>query len=708
MDIGQLQNSRNPRQVRACQLLDPCGGEKHSQNPRQSTCERSVGRDNALGGATAYEMRLNASRDVNRAATKRREPLTEASFATFRPSLLYGKDSKYGGGMSEVEINVNEIAGHAAADLVESFFSSMGNTTKDQIAKYKIRFGSGFSSYLTETLARYSRFKTLINRHDSINLDDNYVPTRIRDENVVFRSDDFFSELVEKKRFIIEGTAGLGKTLFVRNMLRHTILYERKYIPILFELRNLHLDNTLSLTANLVKQVSDYIPGFNEDHFRFGLERGKFIIYLDGIDEISLEDRSRYASEILDMAYRFTETPILLSTRPDDFYLPWEVFRVARLQPMTRDQTVLMLSKLQYDPEIKNSFIETITPDFFREHAEFLPTPLLATLMMLTYSEYATAPSKMHVFYEQAFQTLFHKHDFIKGAYSRTIESKLDVEQFRQVLAAFCFVSYLQERFSFLQFQVLEDVRSALALAGIDADKDDFLKDLLVTVCLLQRDGNHITFVHRSFQEYFAALFISRSPPSEIFDIIEALVSRARVDAVIRMIVQLNDGLVEQEWVLPKLRELEGFFEGRKSDLGLIRATLGNPHFHRGLTFNGPAKIDRHSLGIILGEYSHSERQGADDYVDDSRAIAKYLDEQQMLADKEQPYNRAALGARKRELQGHSLNLAALPADLVSGLRCVREMAADLRRLREIKQRLEDDHVKRSNGIRGLLSKYKK
>lgn len=610
--------------------------------------------------------------------------------------------------MSEIQINVNEIAGHAAADLVESFFSSLGNTTREQIAKYKIRFGSGFSRYLTETLARYSRFKTLINRHDAIDLGDNYVPTRIRDGGVILRSDDFFDELVERKRFIIEATAGQGKTLFVRNMLRHTILYEKKYIPILFELRHLHLDNTRSLTANLVKQVADYIPGFNEDHFRFGLEHGKFIIYLDGIDEISLENRARYASEILDMAYRFTETPILLSTRPDDFYFPWEVFRVAKLQPMTREQTVLMLSKLQYDAEIKSSFINTITPEFFDEHAEFLSVPLLATLMMLTYSEYATVPTKMHVFYEQAYQTLFHKHDFIKGAYSRTIESRLDVEQFRQVLAAFCFISYLQERFSFLQYQVIEDIRAALALAGIIADKDNFLKDLLVTVCLLQRDGNHVTFVHRSFQEYFAALFIAKSPPSEIFDIMEALVSRGRVDTVVRMIVQLNDGLVEQEWVLPKLRELNGLFEDGTSDLALIKTILGNPQFHRGLTFAGPGRFDRHGLSIILTEYSRTEQQAADDYMDDSRLISRYLDEQQTLADKEQPHNRAAIGAKKREMQGRGFNLAVLPGDLIGRLRCVKELAADLRKLRAVMELLEQEQEKRSKGIKGLLAKYKK
>ncbi|WP_180162286.1 NACHT domain-containing protein [Sinorhizobium medicae] len=485
-------------------------------------------------------------------------------------------------------------------------------------------------------------------------------------------------------------------------------MYERKYIPILFELRHLHLDNTQSLTANLVKQVADYVPGFNEDHLRFGMESGKFIIYLDGIDEISLADRTRYASEILDIAYRFTDTPILLSTRPDDFYLPWEVFRVARLLPMTREQTVLMLSKLQYDAEVKDTFIRAITPEYFREHFEFLSIPLLATLMMLTYSEFATIPSKMHVFYEQAYQTLFHKHDFIKDAYSRTIESGLDVEQFRLVLAAFCFISYLQERFSFLQFQVIEDIKAALSLARIEAEFDDFLKDLLVTVCLLQRDGNYITFIHRSFQEYFAALFISRSPPSEIFEIIEALVSRGSVDSVISMIVQLNEGVVEQEWVLPKLRELDNLFEGKRSDIALISSALGTPQFHSGLTYTKSARIDRNSFRIILREYSEVDRRRTDDYADDTRSISSYVEEQQSLADKQQPHNRAALGARKRESQGQAFNIAVLPANLISGLRCVRETAADLRELRKIKDALEEKQEKRSDGIRGLLAKYKK
>ncbi len=610
--------------------------------------------------------------------------------------------------MSEVEINVNEIAGHAAADLVESFFSSVGTATKDQIAKYKVRFGHGFSRYLTETVARYSKFKTLINRHEAIDFDQNYVPVRIQFGKDVFRGEDFFAQLASGKRFIVEGTAGLGKTLFVRHLLRHTTIYEKQYIPILFELRHLHLDNTQSLIANLVKQVSDYLPGFTEEHLRFGMASGKFIIYLDGIDEIALVDRTRYAAEILDLAYRYPETPVLLSTRPDDFYLPWEAFKVAKLLPMTREQTTLMLSKLNYDSDIKATFIKAITREFFEEHKEFLSIPLLATLMMLTFSEFASVPSKMHVFYEQAYQTLFHKHDFIKGAYSRTIESELDVEQFRQVLAAFCFISYLQERFSFLQFQVIEDIKAAFTLAYIDADSDDFLKDLLVTVCLLQRDGTYTTFIHRSFQEYFAALFISKSPPSEVFDIVEALVARGRVDNVLRMIFQLNEGVMIKEWVIPKLKTLEGLFDEKLSDIALIRSILGTPVYENGLTFSKVGKIDHKSLRIILNEFSDRADERTGDYQDDRRVITSYIDVQRSLSERQEEYDRKALAAHKREAQGQGFNIGALPDSLLNQLRCVREIASDLRELQSLRVSLEGKLEERSDGIRNLLSKYKR
>ncbi|TCR70722.1 hypothetical protein [Rhizobium sp. BK376] len=58
--------------------------------------------------------------------------------------------------MAEFDVNINEIVGHAAADLIESFFTSLGDKTAEQIKRFKIKFGKGFSRYLAESFNRYS------------------------------------------------------------------------------------------------------------------------------------------------------------------------------------------------------------------------------------------------------------------------------------------------------------------------------------------------------------------------------------------------------------------------------------------------------------------------------------------------------------------------------------------------------------------------
>ncbi len=610
--------------------------------------------------------------------------------------------------MPGIESRVIEIVSHAAVNLIDEFFASTGTATEEQIAQYKLRLCKGFFRYISEAAARYSKYKTLLNRYDAIELADNYVPAYLSDGENTVPAGEFFRKIVDHKRVIVEGTAGVGKTLFIRHMFQHAILCEKSYIPILFELRNLHLDGDRSLIANLARQVSPYVPGFSEDHLRFGLRTGRFMIFLDGIDEISLDNRVRYAGEILDLAYRYTEAPILLSTRPDDFYGPWETFRVAKLLPMTRSQTTQMLSKLQFETDIRSKFISNITEEYFAEHAEFLSVPLLATLMLLTYSEFSAVPSRIHVFYEQAFQTLFLKHDFIKGAFSRRIESGLDVEQFRRVLTAFCFISYLEERYSFLQYEALENIKDALKITGFECDSETFLKDLLVTVCLLQRDGNYITFVHRSFQEYFTARFVTTISPGEVFDVMEELMLRGRTDAVVRMALELNEGLIEEKWLLPKLKALDTVLDkGELSDIELVTLVLGSASFQQGLLFPNKGKLDWNTFLFVCKEYSTIEMRSGDKYHDDGGAILGYIDAQRHLSERGADHNKAVLRAHQRQLAGEPLSLRLLPVELINRLRCVCEAASALRGIVHIRERVSERQAERSRGLHKLLSKYK-
>jgi hypothetical protein len=64
------------------------------------------------------------------------------------------------------------------------------------------------------------------------------------------------------------------------------------------------------------------------------------------------------------------------------------------------------------------------------------------------------------------------------------------------------------------------------------------------------------TFSHRSFQEYFAAYFLSRVKVDEFATILPKLIARASYDSVVGMAAEMNRERFEEAWALPTLTRL--------------------------------------------------------------------------------------------------------------------------------------------------------
>jgi hypothetical protein len=138
--------------------------------------------------------------------------------------------------------------------------------------------------------------------------------------------------------------------------------------------------------------------------------------------------------------------------------------------------------------------------------------------------------------------------------YRRKTHGNLPIDEFRDCLSAFCLVSYSKERFTFTNAEVRETIKSAMSLERKQVEPTDFLNDLVECVCLLQMEGLQYEFTHRSFQEYFAACFISRSPTGSVASMLDQF-CRRREDNVVRMAFSMNRKLLEREWILPRLNE---------------------------------------------------------------------------------------------------------------------------------------------------------
>ena len=175
---------------------------------------------------------------------------------------------------------------------------------------------------------------------------------------------------------------------------------------------------------------------------------------------------------------------------------------------------------------------------------------------MLTYGYSADIPNKLSIFYNQAYEALYQRHDALKGAYKRDRESDLDIISFERVLSAFCILTYDERKFQFSRVEALQYIRKSSELVGINVNQDHFLEDLMQAVCFLVQDGLFLTFTHRSFQEYFTAKFIVNTHDQKIKkELLKKFYPDLWRDNIYELVYELDPTFFETDIILPFLNE---------------------------------------------------------------------------------------------------------------------------------------------------------
>jgi len=74
-----------------------------------------------------------------------------------------------------------------------------------------------------------------------------------------------------------------------------------------------------------------------------------------------------------------------------------------------------LIRKLDYNQDIKQKFLTEVENKLFEKYETFASNPLLLTIMLMTFDQYAEIPEKIHLFYQECFQALYSRHDASKG-----------------------------------------------------------------------------------------------------------------------------------------------------------------------------------------------------------------------------------------------------------------------------------------------------
>ena len=415
-----------------------------------------------------------------------------------------------------------EYANVVNGDYVKSFMEF-----KDTISLVMPQNGSEigntasevFIPYLERVKQRYETVKNLLYKDEPKPLYDFYVPNHAihsignhkkstRIENVTAES------LMELSNFlIVEGVGGLGKTTMMQHLLVDAVdnFLKLRRIPVFLALKN-YKESNKSLCDYVFHAAQDFCPAITQEDFITTLNDGLFLLLFDGLDEIDYCHHERFEREIERLSDRYPKNRYVISSRPFQSFASFVRYSKVKIQPFTKAQALALVDKLVYrpdEPEVKEKFRDMLDKTLYDTHMSFVQNPLMLTIMLMTFGKYAEVPTKMHIFFRNAFHTMYDTHDATKGAFKRKFKTGLKIDDAERLIAEICFRSYRDGKY---EFTADEFIGYFDKLSKVDASVKarDFLYDIQHNLCLIYVEGHYYQFIHRSFQEYFAVLFMSR------------------------------------------------------------------------------------------------------------------------------------------------------------------------------------------------------
>lgn len=450
--------------------------------------------------------------------------------------------------------------------------------TKEKSDWVVAKFERTFGKHLISTEKRCRRIKTIFTGEDFVDISDLYVNLNLSFGENSIRDEDIVLKMSSYPRVVISGTGGAGKTMMMKYLALYCIDNHVKKIPLFIELRNLDEHIPANFTRTIFEYVADEQESDNYNVFREGLRNGAFIIFFDGLDEVSPTKRDQVFKSIRQLATRFPKTNIVASTRPEIDVRSWDDFHSLNVMGMTHNQATRLIKKIDFPIEMKSEFLDLNTKEFFEKHNSFLEVPLLCSLMLLTYNDYRVVPSRITVFYDQAFETLYRRHDRSKeGFYKRKFESDLSSDRFRQIFEVFCYKTLIKGKYSFSDSEIRDFISQSSSISEIDVSADSYASDLVSSICVVMRDGLTLHFIHRSFQEYFAAKFMLRYRGANTFEVFDRALSQAVINDVSKMAMDMDQQTFEREWAFPWLDKIVKSMRRLKPEnrwLGLLRNTF--------------------------------------------------------------------------------------------------------------------------------------
>jgi hypothetical protein len=416
----------------------------------------------------------------------------------------------------------------AIAKAWSKLIQAIDNWIYERFAGTPFFEGLALQRYREALVENYQHLKIPFrDNHEPLEMGEVYVPLKVAETNEGDQI-DAYRAIAQYRRLMVKGIPGSGKTILLKHVAfsygkRRLLWLEDRPIPVLIELHRLK-DRDLSEE----KLIAEIVNAFRRNRFpkaerfvRHGLEHGKLMLLLDGLDEVNSAVRPVLAQCVSDLLKSLDSQQrcrliVTCRTAVYDHEFARETDQTLEVVDFSDQQMRRFLKAWQQAIPADKSIDQLMQTLRDRPRIMVLArNPLLLTLIAYLYTDAAfEVPRSRSEFYEVSTRTLLEQwqdqFNRYRGSDKRRVLQHLALHQQQAS------TQQQQDRRSIDGLVVLEQIRDFLPRLNLDPSRDTvpFLEELVERSGLFLKidGGDRYQFPHLTLQEYFAAVALTDNP----------------------------------------------------------------------------------------------------------------------------------------------------------------------------------------------------